>query len=113
MIDDAQTPEGVRPEVAAAVDDWRAYVEAKMRFCNQLTEGQLYTLQVLGDKLLLKRIDCKVYAIRDRCLHRGVPLSRKSDCYTKDTISCWYNGYTCRFQSGELVNILAVPDSRL
>ena len=63
--------------------------------------------------MLLKRIDGKVYAIRDRCLHRGVPLSRKPDCYTKDTITCWYHGYTYRFQTGELVNILAVPDSRL
>jgi len=45
-------------------------------------------------------------------LHRGVPLSRKPDCYTKDTITCWYHGYTYRFQTGELVNILAVPDSR-
>ncbi len=73
MSDDAQTPEGVRPEVAAAVGDWRAYVEAKMgfrnhwypvRFSNELSEGQLITLQVLGEKLLLKRIDGKVYAIR-------------------------------------------------
>jgi carbazole 1,9a-dioxygenase terminal dioxygenase component len=51
--------------------------------------------------------------MRDRCLHRGVPLSRKPDCYTKDTITCWYHGYTYRFQTGDLVNILAVPDSKL
>ncbi len=68
------------------------------------SEGQLITLQVLGEKLLIKRIDGKVYAIRDRCLHRGVPLSRKPDCYTKETITCWYHGYTYRFQTGELVN---------
>ena len=69
-------------------------------------------MQLLGEKLLIKRIDGKVYAIRDRCLHRGVPLSRKPDCYTKDTITCWYHGYTYRFQTGELVNILAVPVNR-
>jgi carbazole 1,9a-dioxygenase terminal dioxygenase component len=34
MSDDAQTPDGVRPEVAAAVGDWRAYVEAKLGFRN-------------------------------------------------------------------------------
>lgn len=122
MSDDAHTPESVRPEVAAAVGDWRAYVEAKMgfrnhwypvRFSHELSEGQLTTVQLLGEKLLIKRIEGKVYAIRDRCLHRGVPLSRKPDCYTKDTITCWYHGYTYRFQTGELVNILAVPDSRL
>ncbi|OCC25725.1 carbazole dioxygenase [Croceicoccus estronivorus] len=104
------------------VGDWRGYVEAKLgfrnhwypvRFSKELDEGAIEVIQLLGERLLLKRIDGKVYAMRDRCLHRGVPLSRKPDCYTKDTITCWYHGYTYRFQTGELVNILAVPDSRL
>ncbi|WP_082825915.1 Rieske 2Fe-2S domain-containing protein [Croceicoccus estronivorus] len=112
----------VNPEVAAMVGDWRGYVEAKLgfrnhwypvRFSKELDEGAIEVIQLLGERLLLKRIDGKVYAMRDRCLHRGVPLSRKPDCYTKDTITCWYHGYTYRFQTGELVNILAVPDSRL
>jgi len=110
------------PDVVKAVGDWGGYVEAKMgfrnhwypvRFSKEIDEGQIEIVKVLGEQLLLKRIDGKVYAIRDRCLHRGVPLSRKPDCYTKDTITCWYHGYTYRFQTGELVNILAVPDSRL
>jgi carbazole 1,9a-dioxygenase terminal dioxygenase component len=112
----------VNPEVAEAVGAWRPYVEAKLgfrnhwypaRFSNEIAEGQAVTLKLLGESIILKRIDGKVYAIRDRCLHRGVPLSRKLDCYTKDTITCWYHGYTYRVQTGELINILAVPDSRL
>ncbi|MBH0114061.1 Rieske 2Fe-2S domain-containing protein [Novosphingobium sp. YJ-S2-02] len=112
----------VNPEVLEMVGDWRGYVEAKLgfrnhwypiRFSSELNEGALLVVELLGEKLLLKRIDGKVYAMRDRCLHRGVPLSRKPDCYTKDTITCWYHGYTYRFQTGELANILAVPDSRL
>lgn len=112
----------VNPEVVEMIGDWKAYVEAKLgfrnhwypiRFSKELSEGQIEVVELLGEKLLLKRIDGKVYAMRDRCLHRGVPLSRKPDCYTKDTITCWYHGYTYRFQTGELVNILAVPDSRL
>jgi len=122
MTEEARTPSGVRKDVAEAVGDWRGYVEAKMGFRNHwypvkfskdLEEGQLAVIQVLNERLLIKRIDGKVFAMRDRCLHRGVPLSRKPDCYTKDTITCWYHGYTYRFQTGELVNILAVPDSRL
>lgn len=112
----------VNPEVVGMVGDWKAYVEAKLgfrnhwypvRFSKELEEGQIEVIELLGERLLLKRIEGKVYAMRDRCLHRGVPLSRKPDCYTKDTITCWYHGYTYRFQTGELVNILAVPDSRL
>ena len=112
----------VNPEVVGMVGDWKGYVEAKLgfrnhwypvRFSKELDEGQIEVIELLGERLLLKRIEGKVYAMRDRCLHRGVPLSRKPDCYTKDTITCWYHGYTYRFQTGELVNILAVPDSRL
>jgi len=112
----------VRPEVADMVGDWKTYVEAKLgfrnhwypvRFSKEVDEGQIEVIEALGEKLLIKRIDGKVYSMRDRCLHRGVPLSRKPDCYTKDTITCWYHGFTYRFQTGELVNILAVPDSRL
>ncbi|MGF7151488.1 carbazole 1,9a-dioxygenase terminal dioxygenase component [Sphingomonas zeicaulis] len=112
----------VNPEVVNMIGDWKGYVEAKMgfrnhwypvRFSKEIDEGQIEVVELLGEKLLLKRIEGKVYAMRDRCLHRGVPLSRKPDCYTKDTITCWYHGYTYRFQTGELVNILAVPDSRL
>jgi len=112
----------VNSEVADMVGDWKGYVEAKLgfrnhwypvRFSNELTEGQLQVVEILGERLLVKRIDGKVYAMRDRCLHRGVPLSQKPDCFTKDTITCWYHGYTYRFQTGDLVNILAVPDSRL
>ena len=112
----------VNPEVVAMIGDWKEYVEAKLgfrnhwypvRFSKELDEGQLQVVEIMGERLLIKRIDGKVYAMRDRCLHRGVPLSRKPDCYTKDTITCWYHGYTYRFQTGELTNILAVPDSRL
>jgi carbazole 1,9a-dioxygenase len=112
----------VNPEVVSMIGDWKGYVEAKMgfrnhwypvRFSKELEEGAIEVIELLGEKLLIKRIEGKVYAMRDRCLHRGVPLSRKPDCYTKDTITCWYHGYTYRFQTGELVNILAVPDSRL
>lgn len=112
----------VNPDVVKAVGEWGPYVEAKLgfrnhwypvRFSNEIAEGETITLKVLGEALMLRRVDGAVYAMRDRCLHRGVPLSQKLHCYTKDTVTCWYHGYTYRIQTGELVNILAVPDSRL
>jgi carbazole 1,9a-dioxygenase terminal dioxygenase component len=112
----------VKPEVLERVEDWRGYAEAKLgfrnhwypvRFSNEIKEGEAVTLTLLGEAMLLKRIDGKVYAMRDRCLHRGVKFSRKLECYTQDTVTCWYHGYTYRVTNGELVTILAVPDSKL
>jgi carbazole 1,9a-dioxygenase terminal dioxygenase component len=76
-------------------------------------EGKPVAHQLCGDRLLLKRIDGKVYAIRDRCLHRGVQLSRKPECYTKNTITCWYHGWTYRFDTGELCDIVTDPQSSI
>lgn len=112
----------VREDVLERIKGWRGYVEAKLGFRNhwypirlssEIVEGQTITVKMLGENLLLKRIEGKVYAIRDRCLHRGVAFSRKLECYTVDTVTCWYHGYTYRFQTGELCSILAMPNSKL
>src|SRR5690606_31553593 len=111
----------VDPEVLSKVKSFSRYVEAKLgfrnhwypvRFSSELEEGRPVAVKVLGVDLLLNRIDGKVFAIRDRCVHRGVRLSAKPECYTKGTITCWYHGFTYRFDTGELVNVLSVPNSR-
>lgn len=108
--------EFVDPEILAQVRVGRAYVAAKYGFRNhwypalfssEAGEGSPVPVTLLGEHILLKRIDGRVYAIRDRCLHRGVPLSRKPECYTKDTITCWYHGFTYRFSDGVLCDIAA------
>jgi carbazole 1,9a-dioxygenase len=101
---------------------WRAYFEAELGFRNhwypaifskQLAEGECRGLVMLGERILFKRIDGKVYAIEDRCLHRGVPFSVRPECYTKNTISCWYHGFTYDLRDGKLVAIITDPDSPL
>ncbi len=98
----------------------REYVAAKYGFRNhwypalfsrEIAEGEVKPTQLLGEHILLRRIDGRVHAIRDRCLHRGVALSRKIECYTKDTITCWYHGFTYRFDDGLLCNIVGAPQS--
>jgi carbazole 1,9a-dioxygenase terminal dioxygenase component len=110
----------VDPALLARVRVGRQYVAAKFGFRNhwypalfshEITDGDVRAVELLGEKILLRRIDGRVYGIRDRCLHRGVALSRKVECYSKDTITCWYHGFTYRFDSGELCNILGSPDS--
>lgn len=100
----------------------REYVAAKYGFRNhwypvrlseEVAEDSPLPVQVCGEKILLNRIDGTVYAIKDQCIHKGVPLSRKIECYTKGTISCWYHGFTYRFSDGELCSIIGMPESSL
>jgi carbazole 1,9a-dioxygenase terminal dioxygenase component len=102
------------------VKGWRAYVEAKLGFRNHwyptvfssdLEEGQPKVFRLLGESLLLNRVDGRAYCIRNRCLHRGVTFSSRLECYAKGTITCWYHGWTYRWDSGELVGILTNPES--
>lgn len=98
------------------------YVEAKLGFRNhwyptlfsdELAEGEFKSHEILGDRLLLTRVDGQVYAVRDRCLHRGVPFSRKPECYKKGTITCWYHAFTFDMTDGRLVDIITNPRSNL
>jgi carbazole 1,9a-dioxygenase terminal dioxygenase component len=99
----------------------REYIAAKYGFRNhwypalfssEIAEGQLVPVELLGERIVLRRIDGRVHGLRDRCLHRGVQFSRKPECLTKDTLTCWYHGFTYRFDNGELCNIVGAPDSR-
>lgn len=103
------------------VPNWRDYLAAKLgfrnhwypvRFSREVGESQVVAATVCGEKILLKRIEGKVFAIKDRCIHRGVPFSEKIECYTQDTITCWYHGFTYRWDTGVLCDILASPDSK-
>jgi len=101
---------------------WRAYFEASLGFRNhwypaffsrKLGEGECRGHVMLGERILFKRIDGKVYAIEDRCAHRGVPFSVRPECHTKNTISCWYHGFTYDLRDGKLVAIITDPESTL
>ena len=111
MAESAEAPiEGLQPGQGgdAPRRPWRAYFEADLGFRNhwypaffsrQLADGECRGQVMLGERILFKRIDGRVYAIEDRCLHRGVPLSVRPECYTKNTISCWYHGFTFDVQN--------------
>jgi len=101
---------------------WQPYLDASLGFrnhwypalfSNQLAEGQCVGQEILGERVLFKRIDGKVYAIADRCAHRGVQLSKRPECHSKNTISCWYHGFTYDLRNGRLVAIVTDPESPL
>ena len=58
-----------------------------------------------GEKIVLIRDRNKVYALHDRCPHRGVPLSAGRREFA-GTLSCIYHGWTYDLTSGELVEAL-------
>ncbi len=82
-------------------------------FTNELDEDQVEGIQICGIPIVLRRVNGKVFALKDQCVHRGVRLSEKPMCFNKSTISCWYHGFTFDLESGKLVTIAANPDDKL
>jgi carbazole 1,9a-dioxygenase terminal dioxygenase component len=99
---------------------WRPYVEAKLGFRNhwyptlmshEVKEGEPVEFKLLGESVLLNRVDGQVFCIRNRCLHRGVNFTARLECFEKGTVTCWYHGWTYKWDTGELVAILTNPES--
>jgi carbazole 1,9a-dioxygenase len=101
---------------------WQAYLEASLGFRNhwypalfssELAEGQARGVELLGERVFLKRVEGRVYALEDRCAHRGVPFSARPECYTPGTVTCWYHGFTYDMRDGRLVAVITDPESAL
>jgi carbazole 1,9a-dioxygenase len=100
----------------------QAYLEASLGFRNhwypalfstELAEGEARGVELLGERIFLKRVDGQVYALEDRCAHRGVPFSARPECYTSGTVTCWYHGFTYDVRDGRLVAVITDPESAL
>lgn len=62
-------------------------------------------IRLLGEDIFVIRDNGKVYAMANRCPHRGVPLSYGSKQFP-GTISCVYHGWTFDLESGELKAVI-------
>jgi phenylpropionate dioxygenase-like ring-hydroxylating dioxygenase large terminal subunit len=68
-------------------------------------------MTLLGEDIVFVRQGGAVYALHDRCPHRGIPLSMGKREFP-GTISCIYHGWTYELASGRLVAALTDgPDS--
>ncbi|MFN3258700.1 MAG: Rieske 2Fe-2S domain-containing protein [Ilumatobacter sp.] len=69
-------------------------------------------VRVCGEDVMLQRDgDGAVHALRDRCPHRGVPLSMGKEEFP-GTVTCPYHAWTFRLSDGELVAVITDgPDS--
>ena len=82
-------------------------------FSKELGEDQVEGIQICGIPIVLRRVNGKIYALKDQCLHRGVRFSEKPMCFNKETITCWYHGFTFDLDSGTLSTIVANPEDKL
>ena len=70
-------------------------------------------LRLFGEDIAFFRDRGRAYALNDRCLHRGVPLSMGRKEFP-GTITCCYHGWTYDLKSGMLVAALTDgPDSAI
>ncbi len=80
----------------------------QQRLCDsqQLPEGASRGASIAGTSLLLVRREGRVYAYRNRCPHRGIPLEWQPDQFLDDSaslIQCATHGALFLIESGECV----------
>ena len=98
---------------------WPGYEAAELGFRNYWypvlwstdVDRKPKAVMVLGEQIMLVREGGKVYALHDRCPHRGVPLSLGRREFP-GTLSCCYHGWTFDLRDGRLVAAITDgPDS--
>ncbi|HEX7323472.1 MAG TPA: Rieske 2Fe-2S domain-containing protein [Mycobacterium sp.] len=68
-----------------------------------LEEGKLHGADAGGVPVLLGRVGGQVYAIHDRCTHRGCPLSEGGDALDGHTVTCFCHGSKFDIRDGALL----------
>lgn len=76
---------------------------------NELTDRPL-SVEVLGERAAVFRTEFGVHAVKDLCVHRGVPLSLGT--VRDNQLVCAYHGWTYNIQ-GKCTRIPAMPAHRL
>ena len=101
---------------------WQRWIDAEFGLRNywypaalsqHLPEGKATPIRLLGEEILLTRQNGKLYALEDRCCHRGVRFSRRPLFYTKETLTCWYHTFTYNLDDGKLRCVLNEPNCAL
>ena len=83
------------PSATLIYDDWYPALRA-----DKLRRNQLATAMLLGIPLVLgRRADGRVFALRDSCPHRGIPLS--VGWFDGDRVTCRYHGWEFEPCSGQ------------
>lgn len=107
---------------ATAKKPWQTWLDAELGFRNHwypteasrnIREGEHKAIKLLGEDILYLRRGGTLFAIEDRCCHRGTRFSMRPLTYTDDTITCWHHAWTFNLDDGRIRAILSDPDTKL
>ena len=88
-----------QPPAVLIYDDWYPAIRA-----SELKPGKMHTAMLLGIPLVLgRKSDGAVFAMRDSCPHRGIPLS--CGWFERDNVVCKYHGWRFEPASGQCQEI--------
>jgi nitrite reductase/ring-hydroxylating ferredoxin subunit len=68
---------------------------------SQVKEGELFPVKVENQKVILTRIEGKVYAVENKCPHLGMPLAKGKVC--DQAVTCRWHGATFDLTTGNNV----------
>ena len=109
-------------DAPSAEKPWAKWLEAELGFRNHwyptqasrnIREGESKLVTLLGENILYLRRKGKLYAIEDRCAHRGTRFSQRPLHYTDDTITCWHHTFTFNLDDGRIRCVLNHPNSTM
>ena len=114
---------GADPEEDFSNKPWAPYLKAALGFRNhwypacfskEVAEGQCLGLELLGERGCCSSASTGAYTpLRTVAPHRGVAFSARPECYSANTVTCWYHGFTYDLRDGKLVAIVTDPESPL
>ena len=107
LVDIAAAPGagGTGPSAELIFGDWYPAIRA-----GELVAGKTKTALLLGHPLLLgRRSDGRIFAMRDLCPHRGIPLS--AGWFDGETVTCKYHGWEFAPCSGQCKLIPSLTDA--
>jgi nitrite reductase/ring-hydroxylating ferredoxin subunit len=65
---------------------------------SQVKEGELFPVKVENQKVMLTRVDGKVYALENKCPHLGMPLAKSKVC--NKAVTCRWHGASFDLTTG-------------
>lgn len=99
MAKKIEVPEAKGPATALLFNDWYPAMRGE-----GLSDRQMVKQTIMGVPLVLgRRSDGKVFAMRDACPHRGIPLS--CGWFDGKDVTCKYHGWSFEPVSGQCTEI--------
>lgn len=99
---------------------WQTWLDAELGFRNHwypvdasrnFLEDEVRVMKLLGEDIIFVRRGGTMYAVEDRCPHRGSRFSVRPLFYTDKTITCWHHTWTFNLDDGKVRAIFNNPDS--